>query len=104
MLDARVLGASFLEYGVGPDALQAYEAIRRPPCNAVIRANRGEGPDAVMQWVEERCGGQFKDIEDVIPRADLAAHADRYKQLSGMTVEAVNGAQPIIPAGAKISL
>lgn len=102
VLDARVLGAAFLEHGVGPEALQAYEAIRRPPCNAVIRANRGEGPDAVMQWVEDRCGGQFADIEDVIPRADLAAHADRYKQLSGMTVEAVNGAPPLIPPGARV--
>jgi 2-polyprenyl-6-methoxyphenol hydroxylase-like FAD-dependent oxidoreductase len=103
VLDARVLGAAFLEHGVGPEALQAYEAIRRPPCNAVMRANRGEGPDAVMQWVEYRCGGEFDNIEDVIPLAELAAHADRYKQLSGMTVEAVNNAPPLIPAGAKIS-
>ena len=103
VLDARVLGAAFLEHGVGPEALQAYEAIRRPPCNAVMRANRGEGPDAVMQWVEYRCGGEFDNIEDVIPLAELAAHADRYKQLSGMTVEAVNNAPPLILAGAKIS-
>ncbi len=103
VLDARVLGATFLEHGVGPEALQAYEAIRRPPCNAVMRANRGEGPDAVMQWVEYRCGGEFDNIEDVIPLAELAAHADRYKQLSGMTVEAVNNAPPLIRAGAKIS-
>lgn len=103
VLDARVLGAAFLEHGVGPEALQAYEAIRRPPCNAVMRANRGEGPDAVMQWVEYRCGGEFDNIEDVIPLAELAAHADRYKQLSGMTVEAVNNAPPLIRAGAKIS-
>ena len=103
VLDARVLGAAFHEHGVGPEALQAYEAIRRPPCNAVMRANRGEGPDAVMQWVEYRCGGEFDNIEDVIPLAELAAHADRYKQLSGMTVEAVNNAPPLIRAGAKIS-
>lgn len=103
VLDARVLGAAVLEHGVGPEALQAYEATRRPPCNAVMRANRGEGPDAVMQWVEYRCGGEFDNIEDVIPLAELAAHADRYKQLSGMTVEAVNNAPPLIPAGAKIS-
>lgn len=104
VLDARVLGAALLEHGVGPDALQAYEAARRPACNAVIRANRGEGPDAVMQWVEDKCGGVFDSIEDVIPRADLAAHADRYKQLSGMTVTAVNDAPPIIPAGARITV
>lgn len=102
VLDARVLGAAFLEHGVGAEALHAYEAARRPACNAVIRANRGEGPDAVLQWVENRCGGQFGDIEDVIPKAELAAHADRYKVLAGMTVEAVNDAPPLVPAGARI--
>ncbi len=102
ILDARCLGAAFLEHGVTQDALEAYEAQRRPATTAVTLANRGTGPDAVMQWVEDRCGGQFNNIEDVIPRAELAAHADRYKQLSGMTVEAVNNAPPIIPQGARI--
>ena len=102
ILDARVLGAMFLEHGVTPDALEAYEAARRPATSAVTLANRGTGPDAVMQWVEDRCGGQFDDIEDVIPKAELAAHAERYKQLSGMTVEAVNDAPPIIAPGARI--
>ncbi len=104
ILDARCLGAAFLEHGVTPDALEAYEAQRRPGANAVTLANRGTGPDAVMQWVEDRCGGAFDAIEDVIPLAELAAHADRYKQLSGMTVEAVNDAPPIIQPGARIKV
>ncbi len=102
ILDARCLGAAFLEHGVTQDALEAYETERRPATSAVTLANRGAGPDAVMQWVEDRCDGQFDDIEDVIPRAELAAHADRYKQLSGMTVDAVNSAPPIIAPGARI--
>ncbi len=104
ILDARCLGAAFLRHGVTPEALEAYEAERRPATSAVTLANRGTGPDAVMQWVEDRCGGVFDDIEDVLPKAELAAHADRYKQLSGMTVEAVNDAPPIIPKGARLSL
>ena len=103
ILDARVLGAAFLEHGVNEDALAAYEAKRRPATSAVTLANRGTGPDAVMQWVEDRCGGRFDDIEDVIPQAELAAHAERYKQLAGMTVEAVNDAPPIISPGSRVS-
>jgi hypothetical protein len=45
--------------------------------------------------VEDRCGGTFTDIEDVIPRADLAAHAEKYKRLSGFSIEVLN-AQPAI--------
>lgn len=101
ILDARHLGAAFLENGVTTDALEAYEAARRPGTSAVTLANRGAGPDAVMQWVEDRCCGQFDDIEQVVPRAELAAHADHYKTLSGMTVEAVNNAPAIITAGAR---
>jgi hypothetical protein len=94
-MDARKLGAAFLEHGAGRDALLAYEAAMRPRAEAILRANRGKGPDAVMQMVEDRCGGIFDDIETVIPRAELAAHAERYKQLSGLSVAALN-AQPSI--------
>ena len=45
--------------------------------------------------VEDRCGGVFDDIETVIPRAELAAHAEKYKQLSGFAVDILN-AQPAI--------
>jgi hypothetical protein len=68
----------------------------RPRAKAVLRANRGKGPDAVMQMVEDRCGGVFDDIETVIPRAELAAHAEKYKRLSGFSVEILNAQAPII--------
>ncbi len=95
IVDARKLGAAFRDHGVTRDALLAYEAEMRPRAEAILRANRGKGPDAVMQMVEDRCGGVFDDIETVIPRAELAAHAEHYKRISGFSVEALN-AQPSI--------
>lgn len=95
IIDARLLGAAFRDHGVNRAALLAYDAAQRPRVERVLRANRGKGPDAVMQMVEDRCGGVFDDIETVIPRAELAAHAEKYKRLSGFSVEILN-AQPAI--------
>ena len=43
-----------------------------------------------MQMVEDRCGGVFDDIESIIPRSQLAAHAEHYKQLSGFSIDTLN--------------
>lgn len=96
IIDARKLGAAFRDHGVNRGALLAYEAEMRPRAEGILRANRGKGPDAVMQMVEDRCGGIFDDIEKVIPRAELAAHAEHYKRLSGFSVDALNNQPPII--------
>lgn len=96
IIDARKLGAAFRDYGVGRAALLAYESEMRPRAEGILRANRGKGPDAVMQMVEDRCGGVFEAIEDVIPRAELAAHAEHYKKLSGFSVEVLNRQPAII--------
>lgn len=101
IVDARVIGAEVRRLGPTPAALAAYEAQVRPRTTAVGLANRGKGPDAVMQMVEDRCGGVFDDIEAVIPRAELAAHAEHYKRLAGFSIEALNAAPPILgPMGA----
>ena len=98
IVDARLIGAALRDYGVGPEALLAYEAIARPHTREVILANRGSGPDAVMQRVEDLCGGEFERIDDVIPHAELAAHAARYKQLAGFSIEALNSQAPLVGA------
>ncbi len=96
IIDARKLGAAFRDHGVTLDALLAYEAEMRPRAEGILRANRGKGPDAVMQMVEDRCGGVFDDIETVIPPAELAAHAEHYKRLSGFSIDTLNVQPPII--------
>ena len=102
IVDARRIGVSLLQHGITTEALQAYEAAIRPATNAVGLANRGSGPDAVMQRVEDLCDSRFEKIEDVIPHADLAAHAARYKKLAGFSIEELNAQPPLIAPGAKV--
>jgi 2-polyprenyl-6-methoxyphenol hydroxylase-like FAD-dependent oxidoreductase len=101
IIDARVIGAKLLEHGLNPSALEAYEAEMRPLTTGVIRANRGSGPDAVLQRVEDLCGGDFEQIGDVIPHAELAAHSDKYKSIAGFSIDALNARAPLIPQGAR---
>lgn len=96
IVDAREIGAAILRHGQTAAALEDYERRVRPRTTAVGLANRGKGPDAVMQMVEDRCGGVFDDIESVIPRAELAAHAEHYKRLAGFSIEGLNAQPPII--------
>ncbi|MDK3071531.1 flavin-dependent oxidoreductase [Sedimentitalea sp. JM2-8] len=102
IIDARMIGAALVRHGIGPDALTAYEAEVRPVTTGVGLANRGSGPDAILQRVEDLCGGRFDDITEVIPLADLAAHSERYKTLAGFSVEALNAKPPILPRDARI--
>jgi len=96
IIDCRKLGRAIRDFGATRQALLSYETEMRPRAEGVLRANRGKGPDAVMQMVEDRCGGVFDDIETVIPRADLAAHAEHYKRLSGFSIEILNAEPPIL--------
>ncbi|UWQ45415.1 flavin-dependent oxidoreductase [Leisingera aquaemixtae] len=104
IVDARVIGAKLLEHGISAAALEAYEADVRPVTTAVGLANRaGGGPDGVLQQVEDLCGGDFGDISEVIPQAELAAHAAKYKSIAGFSIEELNARPATIPAGARVS-
>jgi 2-polyprenyl-6-methoxyphenol hydroxylase-like FAD-dependent oxidoreductase len=96
IVDVRVLGARFLELGVGPDALRAYDDALRTGVNELILRNRGAGPIAILGVVDERCGGVFDDIEDVIPRAEIDEFMARYKAAAGFAIETLNNAPPTI--------
>ncbi len=103
IIDARVIGAKFLEHGLAPQALQSYEDDVRPVTTGVGKANRaGGGPDGVLQRVEDLCGGEFDDIDDVIPRAELAAHAEKYKSIAGFSIAELNTRPQTIPSGAHV--
>ena len=102
IVDARVIGAQFVEHGVGPDALHAYQDALLEDMNSLVLRNRGAGPIALLGVVEERCGGEFDDIDDVIPRAEREAFMDRYKAAAGFARDTLNAAPPTIAADARV--
>jgi 2-polyprenyl-6-methoxyphenol hydroxylase-like FAD-dependent oxidoreductase len=102
IVDARKLGSHLLRHGIGPAALEAYEQEMLPLTTKIVLANRGSGPDAVLQMVEDRCGGVFEAIEDVISKQELARHAAHYKKVAGFSIEELNARPPIIAAGARL--
>jgi len=102
IVDARVLGANLVEHGVGRDALLGYEAALRDDVSALVLRNRGAGPVAILGLVEERCGGVFDDIDDVIPAAERHEFMAAYKSAAGFAVEALNAAPPTIAPGARL--
>jgi 5-methylphenazine-1-carboxylate 1-monooxygenase len=90
ILDARFLA---LQLATQPDilaALAAYEALRRPATAAVVEANRGDGPDRVMDLVHARAPEGFTDLEAVVPRAELEATVMGYKRIAGFDPETLN--------------
>ncbi len=102
VVDARVMGAKFVELGVGPDALDAFEQSMIEPLSALVLRNRGDGPVGILGVVDERCGGVFDDIDDVIPRAEVEDFMARYKTAAGFAIDDLNQAPPTIAAGASV--
>jgi 2-polyprenyl-6-methoxyphenol hydroxylase-like FAD-dependent oxidoreductase len=97
ILDARVIAKAILEHGEMPAALEAYEADRRPATSRLVDLNRKNGPDQVMQIVEERAPGGFSRIDDVIPLSEREAIAAGYKKAAGFDRDALNSRPPIVP-------
>jgi 2-polyprenyl-6-methoxyphenol hydroxylase-like FAD-dependent oxidoreductase len=103
IVDARVLGRMMLDHGITPAALSAYDAELCGPVSELVLRNRGAGPFGLLNLVDERCGGEFDDIDAVIPRAERAAFMAGYKKAAGFAVDRLNAAPPTIPAGARVA-
>ena len=101
IVDARVLGLAMVEHGVTPAALAAYDAKLCGPISEVILRNRGAGPFGLLKIVDERCGGTFDNIDDVIPPAERAEFMAGYKRAAGYAIESLNTAERTIPEGAR---
>ncbi|MDM0052232.1 flavin-dependent oxidoreductase [Variovorax sp. J22R115] len=101
IVDARVLGAAMVEHGVGRAALQAYNDKLCADISALVLRNRGSGPFGILGLVDERCGGVFDDIDQVIPAAEREAFMARYKAAAGFAIETLNAAPPTIAPGAR---
>jgi 2-polyprenyl-6-methoxyphenol hydroxylase-like FAD-dependent oxidoreductase len=101
VIDARTLGAKMIEHGVTPAALEAYNAALCGPVSALILRNRGNGPFGLLNIVDDRCGGEFDDIDEVISPSERAEFMAGYKKAAGFAIDALNAAPPTIDPGAK---
>lgn len=97
ILDARVLTREILAHGKTEAALQAYEAERRPATTELVKLNRRNGPEQVMQLVEERAPNGYDVVTDVLSRQELEDIANNYKRVAGFQVEALNAKPGIVP-------
>ena len=100
IIDARVLGAKILAHGIGPSALAAYDAALCEPVSQIVLRNREAGPFGLLNLVNERCGGEFEDIDEVIPLVEREAFMARYKSAAGFARDTLNAAAPTIAPGA----
>ena len=96
IVDARMLGAAMKEHGTNVTALQSYEGSVLQDLNELVLRNRGAGPVGILGIVEERCGGVFDNIEDVIPRSEIEEYMARYKTAAGFAVETLNNSPKTI--------
>ncbi|GAA1752685.1 flavin-dependent oxidoreductase [Agromyces humatus] len=102
IIDARTLGYELGTKGPTQLALDAYEAERRPRTTQLTLSNRSMGPERVMQLAYERAPGGFDDIELVVPFAERAAIAARYKSAGGFVPEQLNRRASLsVPASAR---
>ena len=104
IIDARTLGAAFIEYGVTAEALRHYNERLCGPVSQLVLRNRGAGPFGLLNLVDERCGGEFDNIDDVIPAEERAQFMAGYKAAAGFAIEQLNAAPRMIAEGAKVTM
>lgn len=90
IIDGRILALKLATIDDPVAALDAYEAERRPPTNRIVLANRGNGPDQVMQLAEERAPGGFDDLDAVIRPDELREITQQYKMVAGFDKDELN--------------
>ena len=102
IMDARLLGAAMVEHGATAEALAAFDAKLCGPISQLVLRNRGAGPFGLLNLVDERCGGTFDNIDDVIPPQERADFMAGYKAAAGFAIETLNKAPQTIAPGARV--
>ena len=98
IVDTRVLGACLKTAGATAGALKAYEARMIEDLNALVLRNRGAGPIGILGVVEQRSGGDFENISEVIGHQELAEYMASYKSAAGFAIDTLNHAPPTLLA------
>ncbi len=96
ILDAAAITASLASYRDPAAALKAYEDERLDKTSKIVLSNRQQGPEIVMQIVEERAPQGFQRLSDVITQAELEEVASRYKAIAGFDKDRLNAQKPAV--------
>ena len=94
ILDAAALAAALRADTDPVSALRRYECERLEKTAAIVLSNRRQGPEAVMQMVEDRAPDGFTNLGDVISREELEEVANRYKAVAGFDRDRLNALPP----------
>ncbi len=71
ILDARTLTGCLIRNRKDlRQGLLQYESIRLPATSKIVLANRQNGPESVMQLVEDRAPNGFRSLDDVVSHQD----------------------------------
>ena len=97
IIDARTLAFELATRPTVDDALEAYEAERRPATARLHEMTRQLGPERVMQLAHDRAPDGFDDIDDVIPLAEREQIAADYKLAAGFHPERLNERVSLTP-------
>ena len=104
IVDARVLGAAMIKHGVNAVALRAYDDQLCAEISALVLRNRGAGPFGLLNMLDDRCGGVFENIDDIISPEEREDFMSRYKAAAGFAKDKLNAAPPIIAPGERVVL
>jgi 2-polyprenyl-6-methoxyphenol hydroxylase-like FAD-dependent oxidoreductase len=102
IVDARILGSCLIEHGVGAAALERYDRMLCDDISSLVLRNRGAGPFGLLNMVDERCGGEFDNIDDIVAPEERNEFMAKYKAAAGFAIEKLNNAPPTIPPGARV--
>jgi 5-methylphenazine-1-carboxylate 1-monooxygenase len=83
ILDAQAITKALSSNANVEQALQSYEAERLPMTANIVRMNRQEGLDVILDMVHERAPEGFAKLSDVIDPAEIEATVRRYKAAAG---------------------
>jgi 2-polyprenyl-6-methoxyphenol hydroxylase-like FAD-dependent oxidoreductase len=100
IVDTRALGAAMVAHGPTAEALRSFDQQFCGPISEVVLRNRGAGPFGLLNMVDKRCGGEFDDIDNIIPPDERADFMAGYKAAAGFAIEKLNSAPPTIRPGA----
>lgn len=84
ILDAKALAENLSATGTDAElALLQYEKDRLEPTSKIVLLNRDNGPDKIMEIVEQRAPNGFQNVTDVISIEELEEISSQYKKVAG---------------------